>query len=343
MAVVGAGPAGCAFAIAAAQQGHAVTLYDRDDKLGGQFNMAKRIPGKEEFHEALRYFETMLKKHNVDVQLNTEITHDVMKQKSEVDRWIVATGVNPRDPGIPGQDHSNVVSYVDVLKGNVPIGKRVAVIGAGGIGFDVSEYLLHYDGNDRKADEVSTGEFYKEWGIDPTLKARGGLVDPQRHHVTQRQLYLIQRKKTKLGAGLGKTTGWIHRATLTNSGAVEMIKGAKYDKIDENGHLHIITEDGNKRVLEVDNVVICAGQVERRDLEEAAAQASEGGEDLKYKVYTIGGAYKAGELDAKRAIDMGTRLALKIHQPGVVPGNHVFASTPGVEEDMFKLLQRFMK
>ena len=279
----------------------------------------------------------MLKKYDVTIKLNTEITHETMESITDVDKWIIAAGVDPRNPHIPGQDHPNVLTYIDVLKRKVPVGKRVAVIGAGGIGFDVSEYLLHYDGKDKKSNEVSKEDFYSEWGIDPTLKARGGLVPQQRHPVTERLIYLLQRKTTKLGAGLGKTTGWIHRATLNHSGAVEMIKGVKYDKIDENGYLHITAEDGQKTVLEVDNIVICAGQTEHNELEEEAT------DDLKDKVYTIGGAYKAGELDAKRAIDMGTRLALKIHDPTVVPGKHVFASKPGIEEDMFQMLKRFMK
>jgi len=332
--VVGAGPAGCAFAIAAAQMGHNVSLYDKDSEIGGQFHMAKRIPGKEEFHETLRYFRTMLKKEGVQVKLNTEVSYDDM-EKSNKDKWVVATGVIPRDPKIPGQEHPNVLSYIDVLKHKKPVGKRVAIIGAGGIGFDVGEYLLHYSGSDKWADEVPADEFWKEWGIDPEMKSRGGLTPPEIHK-PGRQLYLMQRKKSKLGAGLGKTTGWIHRATLNQSGAVEMLKEVTYEKIDENGYLHI-KEKGKDRVLEVDNIVLCAGQVERRDLDEKAKTSN-----LSDKVYSIGGAYKAGELDAKRAIDMGTRLAIKIHEPDVVPGSHIFSAPVGVEEKMFSLLRRFM-
>jgi 2,4-dienoyl-CoA reductase (NADPH2) len=334
--VIGSGPAGCAFAITAAQIGHKVTLFDQDDKIGGQFNMAKRVPGKEEFYETLRYFDTMLKKHNVNVQLQTSMSLERMKA-ANMDKWIVATGVNPRDPKIPGQEHPNVLSYIQVLKEKLPVGKRVAVIGAGGIGFDVSEYLLYHDGKkDKTAKDVSCQEFWKEWGIDATLQTRGGLVSAKPHQ-SQRQVYLLQRKKGKVGANLGKTTGWIHRASLLNTGAVEMVGNVRYDKIDENGHLHITIGD-KSRVLEVDNVVICAGQVEKSDLEQAAASDM----DLKQRVYSIGGAYQAGELDAKRAIDMGTRLALKIHHPEVVPGQHVFTSEPNVEEAMFKMLKRFM-
>ncbi|GKZ00169.1 hypothetical protein MPSEU_000970100 [Mayamaea pseudoterrestris] len=334
--VVGSGPAGCAFAVAAAQKGHSVTLFDKDSQIGGQFNMAKRVPGKEEFYETLRYFRVMMDKHNVKLQLNTNVTRELMQSSSNIHKWVVATGVDPRDPKIPGQDHPNVLSYVEVLKGNKQVGKRVAVIGAGGIGFDVSEFLLYYSGKDKTATETSVEEFWKEWGIDASLTTRGGLVKPKRH-VSDRYLYMLQRKKGKLGAGLGKTTGWIHRASLTNTGNIEMIGGVSYDKIDEKGHLHI-TENGVPRVLEVDNIVVCAGQIEHRELESASATDSE----LKQKVFTIGGAFQAGELDAKRAIDMGTRLALKIHKPEVVPGNHVFFSEGGIEEDMFLMLKRFM-
>jgi 2,4-dienoyl-CoA reductase (NADPH2) len=350
--VVGAGPAGCAFSITAAQLGHSVTLFDQDvAAIGGQFHMAKRIPGKEEFHETLRYFNTMLQKYQVNVQLNTRVDYNDMidNKYAHIDKWINATGVNPRNPNIPGQEQAtNVVSYIDVLKHKVPIGKRVAVIGAGGIGFDVSEYLLHWKGpHDKSANEVSHDDFYKEWGIDATLQARGGLTEPTiEHPPEQRQLYLIQRKKGKLGAGLGKTTGWIHRATLNNSGRVEMINGAKYEKIDEHGHLHIsqTSKDGKTktttRVLEVDHIVICAGQVEKPDLQNNADTAPVA---LHDRLYTIGGAYEAGELDAKRAIDMGTRVAMKIHEPNCRPGNHVSSQPlPGVEEKLFSLLRRFM-
>jgi 2,4-dienoyl-CoA reductase (NADPH2) len=339
--VVGAGPAGCAFAITAAQQGHTVTLFDKDVAVGGQFHMAKRIPGKEEFHETLRYFTTMLRKYHVTVQLQTEVSSAQMEQATEYDKWIVATGVVPRDPQILGQDHPHVLSYIDVLKHRQPIGKRVAVIGAGGIGFDVSEYVLHYSGQDWLAKDVAPDHFWKEWGIDPTMQHRGGLAPVRRTHAaSDRQIYLLQRKKGKLGAGLGKTTGWIHRATLNQSGQVEMIDNVKYERIDENGCLHIL-QHGKPRVLEVDNIIVCAGQVEHRDLQKAASQKVDS--QLATKVYTIGGAYAAGELDAKRAIDMGTRLALKIHEPSVVPGQHVFAAEVGVEEKIFKLVQRFMK
>jgi 2,4-dienoyl-CoA reductase (NADPH2) len=332
--VVGSGPAGCSFAITAAELGHDVTLYDKDTQIGGQFNMAKRIPGKEEFYETLRYFKTMMDKHGVTLELGKEVTHETMIS-SEMEKWIVATGVNPRDPMIPGQNHPNVLSYVDVLKHKKPVGKKVAVIGAGGIGFDVSEYLLYWKGIDLKATETSKENFWAEWGVDSAMQGRGGLVEPI-EHTGDRRLYLLQRKKGKLGAGLGKTTGWIHRASLNMTNAVEMLNMVTYDKIDEKGHLHI-TQDGEPMILEVDNIVICAGQVECRDL-----QIDAEGTDISGKVYTIGGAFVAGELDAKRAIDMGTRLALKIHQSTVVPGKHVFKARPGVEEKIFNTLKRFM-
>ena len=331
--VVGAGPAGCAFAVAAAELGHRVTLYDKDAVIGGQFNMAKRVPGKEEFHETLRYFATILRKHDVQLQLNTSVsTDDLRSNVHGHDKWVLATGVDPRDPRIPGQDHPNVLSYLDVLKHRKPVGDRVAVIGAGGIGFDVSEYLLHWS-QDNTSDNVSREEFWKEWGIDTSLSTRGGLAEPA-PHTPNRHIYLLQRKHGKLGAGLGKTTGWIHRASLNNSGAVEMINGVKYERIDENGHLHI-TRNGKSQVLEVDNIVVCAGQVEQRDLE------NEADESLKNKIFVIGGAYKAGELDAKRAIDMGTRLALKIHLPTVMPGKHVFKAETGLEEKMYSVLKKY--
>lgn len=342
--VVGAGPAGCAFAITAAQLGHDVTLYDADTQIGGQFHMAKRIPGKEEFHETLRYFRTMLDKHDVKLELQTRIDYnDMIAKGTDIDKWVNATGVDPRNPKIPGQDDApNVLTYIDVLKHQKPVGKRVAVIGAGGIGFDASEYLLHWSGQDLTANDVNRDDFYEEWGIDASLEARGGLVEAHPHQA-ERQIYLLQRKTGKLGAGLGKTTGWIHRATLNNSGCVEMIPGVRYDKIDENGHLHITqtSKDGKKkttRVLEVDNIVICAGQVEKPDLQQSTAPSAE----LKERLYTIGGAYMAGELDAKRAIDMGTRLAMRIHDPTCKPGQHVHTPLPGVEEALFQALKRFM-
>jgi len=340
ISVVGAGPAGCGFAITAAQMGHNVTLYDQADDIGGQFNMAKRIPGKEEFYETLRYFRVQLKKLGVNMKLGTKVTYDQMREEGDaVDKWVVSTGVDPRDPKIPGMENNpKVLSYIDVLRHKKSVGNKVALVGAGGIGFDVAEYLLHFDGEDKTSKDASVEDFWKEWGIDPSQQQRGGLTPPdqQEHHAPQRELYLLQRKKGKLGKGLGKTTGWIHRATL-NKGNVDMIDNVKYESVDENGHLHI-SQDGKKRVLEVDNVVICAGQVEHKELELSAKEDA----DLAAKVYPIGGAFFAGELDAKRAIDMGTRLAIRIHEPDVVTGKHNFYATPGPEEKMNTLLQRFL-
>jgi 2,4-dienoyl-CoA reductase (NADPH2) len=272
----------------------------------------------------------MLRKYQVRLALGSAVGVEDMK-RAQHDKWILATGVDPRDAKIPGQDHPNVLSYIDVLKHRKPVGDRVAVIGAGGIGFDVSEYLLHWK-RDKTPDDVSLEEFWREWGIDTALSSRGGLADPC-PPTPARKIYLLQRKHGKLGAGLGKTTGWIHRASLNNSGAVEMLNGVKYVKVDEIGNLHI-TQKGKARVLEVDNVVVCAGQVEKRDLDDDADS------DLKGRIYTIGGAFRAGELDAKRAIDMGTRLALKIHEPLVVPGKHVFKAEAGLEEKMYTILKK---
>ena len=210
-------------------------------------------------------------------------------------------------------------------------------IGAGGIGFDVAEFLLHHDGKDKIAKDVNLEEFWTEWGVNPATNAqRGGLQKPQ-HAAPKRQIVLLQRKEGKLGKGLGKTTGWIHRAVLTNSGAVEMVGGVSYDKIDADGNLHVTyNKDGTKRVLEVDNIVVCAGQLVNNALELEAK-----GTRLEDKVYTIGGAFQAGELDAKRAIDMGTRLAMEIHNDAIVPGKHKLEAPFGAEEKMFKFLQKW--
>ena len=353
--VVGAGPAGMAFANTAATIGHNVTLFDKAKEIGGQFNMAKRVPGKEEFHETIRYFTVQLgkrvKEGKLQIKLGTEIKYSEMEQRSgsndggRIDKWIIATGVDPRMPPIPGANHPNVLSYIDVLRHKAKVGRKVAVIGAGGIGFDVSEYLLHHseeDGHDKKADEIDVDHFLEEWGVDKSNNQRGGMLPDANISKPQREIILMQRKKGKLGAGLGKTTGWIHRSTLTRSNAVEMISQCSYDKIDEKGHLHITTGKGDKketRVIDCDNVILCAGQISKRDLETAAFDA---GGDLAGKVFTIGGAYEASELDAKRAIDMGTRLALKIIDDEVVPGNHKFQADTGAEEKMFNTMKSVM-
>jgi len=320
--------------------------------------MAKRVPGKEEFHETIRYFTVQLKKlkaqGKLDIQLGTEIDYSEMERRSsndndgKIDKWIIATGVDPRMPNIPGGDHPNVLSYIDVLRNKAKVGRKVAVIGAGGIGFDVSEYLLHHDDADKhdtKADEVNVDEFLENWGVDKGITETGGLLPNEDIKMTKshREIILMQRKKGKVGAGLGKTTGWIHRSTLVRSKCVEMIPEVSYDKIDENGNLHITIGKGEKkstRVLDVDNIVLCAGQISKRDLEEAAIDS---GGDLAGKVYTIGGAYEASELDAKRAIDMGTRLALKIKDDDVVPGKHVFHADIGAEEKLYDAMMKIVR
>jgi 2,4-dienoyl-CoA reductase (NADPH2) len=298
LAVVGAGPAGLAFAVTAAQRGHRVTIFEQAGEIGGQFNLARKIPGKEEFRETLRYFKTMLKKHSVQIRLGHEVSaEELLAQK--FDEVILATGVTPRRPEIPGIGHSKVVSYVDVLQGRVHVGARVALIGAGGIGFDVAEFLVEGD----HGFSQNPADFAAYWGMDLTVKARGGVTDVARQIPSpQRKIYLLQRKEGKVGARLGKTTGWIHRAMLKDRG-VEMLSGVNYEKIDDHG-LHISIGDRSE-VLAVDHIVICAGQESRRDLQ-PQLQAS------GCPVHVIGGADKAEELDAKRAIDQGIRLAARL-------------------------------
>lgn len=291
VAVVGAGPAGLACSVTAAERGHAVTLFDTADEIGGQLNVARRVPGKEEFDETLRYFRTRLAELDVDVRLSTRADAATLDGFDEI---VLATGVEPRTPAIPGTDHPNVVSYLDVLRDGAPVGDRVAIVGAGGIGFDVAEFLT--DGGDAASLDADT--FFRQWGVDTAYAERGGLRAPERPK-SPRTVHLVQRRTTKVGAGLGKTTGWIHRTELRHRG-VEMIAGASYDLIDDEG-LHL-TVDGERRVLPVDTVVLCAGQEPRRELyEELRAGA--------VPVHLIGGADVAAELDAKRAIRQGTELA----------------------------------
>ncbi|MFW3463777.1 FAD-dependent oxidoreductase [Streptomyces sp. 058-1L] len=291
VAVVGAGPAGLACSVTAAERGHAVTLFDTADEIGGQLNVARRVPGKEEFNETLRYFRTRLAELDVELRLSTRADAGTLDGFDEI---VLATGVEPRTPAIPGTDHPNVVSYLDVLRDGAPVGDRVAIVGAGGIGFDVAEFLT--DGGDAASLDAET--FFRQWGVDTAYAERGGLRAPERPK-TPRTVHLVQRKTTKVGAGLGKTTGWIHRTELRHRG-VEMIAGASYDLIDDEG-LHL-TVDGERRVLPVDTVVLCAGQEPRRELYEELRAA--GG-----PVHLIGGADVAAELDAKRAIRQGTELA----------------------------------
>ncbi|MBY0240854.1 MAG: NADPH-dependent 2,4-dienoyl-CoA reductase [Burkholderiaceae bacterium] len=300
VAVVGAGPAGLSAATVAAECGHQVTLFDASDKVGGQFKVAMQIPGKEEFAETLRYFTRKLELTGVDVRLNTRITREALLAGG-YDDVIVATGVKVRLPPIPGIEHAKVLSYLDVLQHKKPVGKRVAIIGAGGIGFDVGEYLLH---DPRQPLPMPVEHWTREWGVDLKATTGGGLVDAQLEQPV-RQLYLLQRKSTKLGAGLGKTSGWVHRAVLARNGVV-MLGGVQYDKIDDQG-LHI-TVDGEQRLLAVDNVVICAGQDSLAELMPPEGDKQQGGP----RFYKIGGAALAAELDAKRAIKEGAELAASL-------------------------------
>jgi 2,4-dienoyl-CoA reductase (NADPH2) len=299
IAVVGAGPAGLSTAITAAQRGHAVTLFDRADKIGGQLNVAKQIPGKEEFWGLVDWYEAMVKETGVTLRLGTEATSENLAGFDEV---VIATGIVPRDPGIPGQDRDNVLSYLDVLRDKKPVGKKVAVIGAGGIGFDVSEFLVH----EGESLTENLPEWMKEWGVGDPEETRGGLApEGPQPHAPARQVYLMQRKAKALGKGLGKTTGWIHRAALKMKN-VEMLGGVNYEKIDDEG-LHISFGEAreNPRILDVDTVVICAGQLSDRSLADAL-------EAQGLSPHVIGGADVASELDAKRAINQGTRLAASL-------------------------------
>ncbi len=292
LAVVGAGPAGISFAITAAKCGHQVTLFDAADEIGGQLNIAKMVPGKQEFYETLRYFKRQLKLTGVEVRLNTEVSAEDINN-NDFERVVLATGIVPRTPNIQGIEHEMVMNYLEVIKGG-EVGRRVAVIGAGGIGFDVCELLTH--GSEDSSIDIKT--FMDKWGVDMTLTARGGIAGTTKKvEPSPRQVYLLQRKPTKVGAGLGKTTGWIHRADLKMKN-VKMINNCDYQKIDDTG-LHL-TIAGEPTLLEVDNIVICAGQDSRRELQST----------INTPVHIIGGADVATELDAKRAIDQGVRLAI---------------------------------
>jgi 2,4-dienoyl-CoA reductase (NADPH2) len=295
LAVVGAGPAGLAFATTAAKCGHQVTLFDAADEIGGQFNLAKKIPGKREFYETLRYFSRQLELSKVELKLGSYITAEELNQ-SDFDQVVLATGIEPRQPEIEGIDNPKVLSYIDVIKG-AEVGECVAVIGAGGIGFDVSEFLTHGDEKDSSQD-IPT--FMTKWGVDMSLQARGGISGlAKKIEPSPRKVYLLQRKATGVGASLGKTTGWIHRADLKMKG-VQMMNQCEYQKIDDDGLQ--LTVNGEPVVLEVDNIVICAGQLPRRELMDA----------LEKPVHLIGGADVASELDAKRAIEQGVKLAISL-------------------------------
>jgi 2,4-dienoyl-CoA reductase (NADPH2) len=263
-------------------------------EIGGQFNMAKRVPGKEEFHETLRYFRRRLELAGVTQQLGREVDAAALRAGG-FDSVILATGVLPRDPGIPGMDHPKTLSYIDVLLKGRPVGTRVAIVGAGGIGFDVAEFLVQA----QPEAGLDVGRYLKEWGVDEAYTARGGLTSP-RPEPAGHQVWLLQRTPARPGRTLGKTTGWAHRASLKAHG-VEMLGGVSYGRIDDAG-LHIEVH-GEPRLLEVDNVVICAGQVSRAGLQAGL---------VGLETHLIGGARLAGELDAKRAIEEGVRLAMSL-------------------------------
>ncbi|MEM9918616.1 MAG: NADPH-dependent 2,4-dienoyl-CoA reductase [Bacteroidota bacterium] len=296
IAVVGAGPAGLGFSVTAAERGHEVHLFDAASEIGGQFNMAKKIPGKEEFQETIRYFKKQLKLNNIQLHLGRKINAADLLGKG-FEEVILATGVDPRELKMEGIDHPKVMSYIDVLRHKKPVGDRVAIIGAGGIGFDVAEYLSHKG----ESTSLNVAAFMEEWGVDQSFKERGALkiaAPPP----NPREIYLMQRSGGKLGARLAKTTGWIHRLSLKNR-KVKMLSEVSYHKIDDAG-LHI-QHKGESKILEVDNIIICAGQLPKRDL--YAPLKAEG-----LSVHLIGGADEARELDAKRAIDQGTRLAARL-------------------------------
>ena len=298
IAVVGAGPAGLAYATVAAERGHAVTLFDAADEVGGQFNLAKQVPGKEEFHETLRYYRAMLEKYAVTVNLGERVDAAQLAA-AEFDHVVVATGINPRVPDIPGIDHEKVVGYIDAIKGNKPIGKKVAVVGAGGIGFDVTELITH----EGTSSALDIDLFAKEWGVDFGNHPRGGVtgVEPVVNKA-DREVWLMQRKDTPVGRGLGKTTGWTKRLLLNRRG-VNMVNAVEYVRVDDAG-LHVLI-GGQPKTFDVDTVIICAGQEPERSLYDALE--AEG-----LSVELVGGAYEAAELDAKTAINQATQLAAAV-------------------------------
>lgn len=300
IAVVGAGPAGLAFATVAAQRGHQVTIFDDKAEVGGQFNVAKQVPGKEEFYETLRYFSTMTAKLGVEIILNKRVSAEELIA-NDFDDVVLATGIAPRTPAIAGIEHDKVLSYLDVLREKQPVGKKVAIIGAGGIGFDVAEYLVHDHDSTEPAASQDIATFMREWGVDLTMQNRGGLISADKT-ASARDIYLLQRKASKVGAGLGKTSGWVHRAGLASKN-VAMLNSVEYVKVDEQG-LHILVA-GEPQLLDVDNIIVCAGQDPLRELQAQLVAAEQ-------QVHLIGGADVAAELDAKRAIKQGAELAAVI-------------------------------
>jgi 2,4-dienoyl-CoA reductase (NADPH2) len=294
IAVIGAGMAGMSFALEASKRGHNIHLFEKNDVVGGQFNLAGKIPGKEDFNDSIAYFKRMLDKNNVSWHMNTKASADELAKYDEV---VVASGVNPRELVIPGIDHPMVIYYPDLLSGRKKAGDRVAIIGAGGIAYDVAEYLTHSPNGSKET------EFLMEWGIDPSLESRGGLLEegPEKI-VPERQVYMIKRSQGKFGKNLSKTTGWIHRMMIKKAD-VNLIQGVEYDKIDDEG-LHLSVGD-KYHCLKVDNVVICAGQTSNTSLYDDLVAAG-------IKTHLIGGARKAGDLDAKEAIREGTELGMRI-------------------------------
>ena len=299
VAIVGAGPAGMSTALVAAERGQQVTIFEADNQIGGQLNMARQVPGKEEFHGLVDWYAAALDAAGIELRLG--VTADV-ETLARFDEVVIATGVRPRDPQIDGQDGGNVLSYIDVLRGKAPVGDKVAIIGAGGIGFDVAEFLVH-EGISPTEDLTA---WKAEWGVGDPEDQRGGLApEGAQPEPPARQVTLLQRKASKVGKGLGKTTGWIHRAALKMKN-VQMVGGVNYERIDAKG-LHVSFGEAreNPTLIEADTIVLCAGQEPQRDLADALEQAG-------ITAHVIGGADVAAELDAKRAIDQGSRLAAKL-------------------------------
>ncbi len=296
IAVIGAGPAGLAFSVYAADRGHNIEIFDAASEIGGQFNFAKLIPGKEEFYETLRYFKKQLELHKITVHLNCQQSAEKLI-KAGFDEVVLATGIIPRKLNIKGIESDKVLSYLEVLRDKKPVGKRVAIIGAGGIGFDIATYLA-----EEKSLTKDLDAWLENWGVDKAYQHAGALLEQPKRHVTEREIYLLQRKATKVGKGLGKTSGWVHRANMVNN-KVQMIAGVSYKEVNDQGLL--IEINGIEKQLSVDNIIICAGQEPNRDLEQALIAAN-------IAVNLIGGAAVAAELDAKRAIRQAAELAAKI-------------------------------